>query len=54
MVSSLTLQVYDIPCKVNFTLVRPLMRLDVVNIAMGASHSAVIDGNSLFIINVIK
>ncbi|XP_045186998.2 serine/threonine-protein kinase Nek9-like isoform X2 [Mercenaria mercenaria] len=36
-------KVYDIPCKVNFTLVRPLMRLNVVSIATGASHSAVID-----------
>ncbi|KAL4238486.1 Serine/threonine-protein kinase Nek9 [Mactra antiquata] len=36
-------KVYDIPCKFTFTLVRPLMRLNVVTMSLGASHSAVID-----------
>ena len=36
-------KVYDIPCKLTFTLVRPLTRLNVVNVATGSTHSAVID-----------
>ncbi|XP_052273748.1 serine/threonine-protein kinase Nek9-like isoform X2 [Dreissena polymorpha] len=36
-------KIYDIPCKLVFTLVRPLVRLHVVTIASGANHSAVID-----------
>ena len=37
-------KVYDIPCKYTFTLVRPLVRLHVVTIAAGHTHSAIIDG----------
>ncbi|WAR20027.1 NEK9-like protein [Mya arenaria] len=36
-------KVYDIPCKLHFALVRPLMRLNVQTIAAGNNHSAVID-----------
>ena len=42
-------KVYDIPCKYTFTLVRPLVRLCVVTIAAGHSHSAVIDGKLTYL-----
>ncbi|XP_048259677.1 serine/threonine-protein kinase Nek9-like isoform X1 [Haliotis rufescens] len=36
-------KVYDIPCKYTFTTVKPLSRYNIVSVATGKTHSAVID-----------
>ena len=36
-------QTYDIPCKYTFTTVKPLSQYNIVSVAAGKTHSAVVD-----------